>query len=268
MNKALKKIKDMLQRCDITASRDIYESTDDRTKKYYAGMCYGLRMAKEIVNKVEEECKNNIVYNLATAYAISLNKYGVDISGKLETATQNEYAMNKAYMRGRQDERERFDKWREEFGTDINDGSKEGKDINVLASSPDKTDRQVIFSTSSRCKVKCKNCSRLYEDYDEENEIVLGQKCDKIIAYPDVEMERHCIFYKPMTNGDRIRRMKDEELAEIVFCPYDTAGENIMPCITEENKNGEFTEKDKCHACMMKWIKAEEGETGKHAFYK
>ena len=209
MNKAFKKIKDQLQRRDNTVSRDVYESTDDRTKKYYAGMCYGLRIAKEIVREVEKE-----------------------------------------------------------YAADINVGNKEGKDTNVLASSPEKTDEQVIFTTSSRCKVKCKNCSRLYEDYDEENEIVLGQKCDKIIAYPDVEMERYCIFYKPMTNGDRIRRMKDEELAEIVFCPYDTAGENIMPCVTEENKTGEFTGKHKCNACMLKWLKTEEGEKVKHAFIK
>ena len=127
----------------------------------------------------------------------------------------------------------------------MNKALKEGKDTKVITGNTNKTDGQVIFSTSSRCKVKCKNCSRLYEDYDEENEIVLGQKCDKIIAYPDVEMGRYCIFYKPMTNGDRIRRMKDEELAEIVFCPYDTAGGNIMPCMTED-KTVEFVGKDKC----------------------
>lgn len=38
--------------------------------------------------------------------------------------------------------------------------------------------------------------------------------CDKICDDPDIEIERDCIFYKSMTNGDRIRKMTDEELAK------------------------------------------------------
>lgn len=37
---------------------------------------------------------------------------------------------------------------------------------------------------------------------------------------------------KTVTNGDKIRAMTDEELAEVIMCPYDTAREplDIMPC--------------------------------------
>ena len=34
--------------------------------------------------------------------------------------------------------------------------------------------------------------------------------------------EKECKGYIPMTNADRIRAMSDEELAEIIRCPYAT----------------------------------------------
>ena len=37
-----------------------------------------------------------------------------------------------------------------------------------------------------------------------------------------------------MTNADKIRAMTDEELAEYIPCPYDTAGAEIMPCILDK----------------------------------
>ena len=43
------------------------------------------------------------------ARAISLIKYGVDVSDKqFETATETQYALNQAYIRGRQDEIDRI----------------------------------------------------------------------------------------------------------------------------------------------------------------
>lgn len=71
--------------------------------------------AIEIVKEVAEECKKDILYQLAEVYAINFKKYGIDVTAKLETAAQNAFAMNQAYMRGRQDERDKFDKWRKEF---------------------------------------------------------------------------------------------------------------------------------------------------------
>ena len=57
------------------------------------------------------------------------------------------------------------------------------------------------------------------------------------------------------TNGDRIRSMNDEELAEFIPCPYDTAGDYIMPCLLGERKGNPT--KEECHECMMKWLERE-----------
>lgn len=52
--------------------------------------------------KTQEE----MIQELAIMYATSLVRYGVDIQGKLESATQISLALNEAYCRGRVDERE------------------------------------------------------------------------------------------------------------------------------------------------------------------
>ncbi len=64
-----------------------------------------------------------------------------------------------------------------------------------------------------------------------------------------------------MTNGERIRAMSDDDLAIMIMCPYDTAGEpeNIMPCIKEFNTN-EIVPPKYCHACCTEWLKREVGE--------
>jgi hypothetical protein len=45
---------------------------------------------------------------------VNIKRYGVDVTEKWATATQNAAALNQAYLRGRQDERDKFDEWREE----------------------------------------------------------------------------------------------------------------------------------------------------------
>lgn len=57
-----------------------------------------------------------------------------------------------------------------------------------------------------------------------------------------------------MTNGDKIRNMTNEELAAVILCPYDTAGEplNVMPCIND----GEMEPKE-CHACTVRYLERE-----------
>lgn len=60
---------------------------------------------------------------------------------------------------------------------------------------------------------KCKNCTNLY-NLSDENDVIVGKWCPKISDSPDVEAERKCGYYKCMTQGDRIRSMSDEELAE------------------------------------------------------
>ena len=48
--------------------------------------------------------------------------------------------------------------------------------------------------------------------------------------------------------------MTNEELAEIIMCPYNTAGDpdNIMPCVADDNVNP-ASDKD-CYKCCLKWI--------------
>ena len=57
-----------------------------------------------------------------------------------------------------------------------------------------------------------------------------------------------------MTNADKIRNMTDEELADIMLCPYDTAGDpiDIMPCVKDGIQG--LATPEECKACMMKWL--------------
>lgn len=61
-----------------------------------------------------------------------------------------------------------------------------------------------------------------------------------------------------MTNGDKIRTMSDDELAFVIMCPYDTAGEpvNIMPCV-KHNGTQELVDSKFCHACCVEYLKKE-----------
>ena len=58
-----------------------------------------------------------------------------------------------------------------------------------------------------------------------------------------------------MTNGDRIRNMNDEELAAVILCPYDTAGDpiDIMPCV-----------KDGKQQFSISWLQRESSEEGRY----
>ena len=65
-----------------------------------------------------------------------------------------------------------------------------------------------------------------------------------------------------LTNADRIRNMSIDDLAAVIMCPYDTAGEDkdIMPC-AQEGEDPEFTKK--CFECCKEWLRKEvdHGET-------
>lgn len=63
---------------------------------------------------------------------------------------------------------------------------------------------------------KCKNCTRLYKEHDEESEMFGEVWCDKICGSPDVEAERDCIHHHELSNAERIRRMSDEELEKFI----------------------------------------------------
>ena len=53
-------------------------------------------------------------------------------------------------------------------------------------------------------------------------------------------------YKPPMTNSDRIRGMSDEELAEILACPYQNDG----LCFKAEN----------CEKCIIDWLRQPEEE--------
>ena len=73
--------------------------------------------AKEIVNQLAEEYNNSndsMEIQIAKNYAKWLTKCGVNVTEKWLTATEQEYALNKAYIRGRQDEIDKFAEWQNE----------------------------------------------------------------------------------------------------------------------------------------------------------
>lgn len=66
----------------------------------------------------EKEYEGDIKHNLAEMYAKNMVDYGVDVTKAWQTATQQSYALEKAYIRGRQYEADRFIELRKEY----NDG--------------------------------------------------------------------------------------------------------------------------------------------------
>lgn len=70
--------------------------------------------AIRIVNELAEEQKHDMVTQLAMMYAKNIYVYGVDVTKAWESAVQNHMALEKAYIRGRQDESDKFSEWREE----------------------------------------------------------------------------------------------------------------------------------------------------------
>ena len=69
----------------------------------------------EIVQEVAEECKGDMKHNLAEMYAKNMVDYGVDVTKEWQTATQQSCALEKAYIRGRQYEADRFNELRKEY---------------------------------------------------------------------------------------------------------------------------------------------------------
>lgn len=60
-----------------------------------------------------------------------------------------------------------------------------------------------------------------------------------------------------MTNADKIRTMSNAELAYIIMCPYDTAGNpaDIMPCVKDgSNMNAGPA---RCMQCTKEWLERE-----------
>ena len=50
-------------------------------------------------------------------------------------------------------------------------------------------------------KVRCRNCANYMYDW-----------CSEIHDSPDLDLSRHCRYFRQKTNADKIRAMSDEEL--------------------------------------------------------
>ena len=96
----------------LEIKKKLYMSSTDTDQN----IINGLKIAEDIVNQTEKEFfAENPIYKYALMYAQHLVKYGVDISEKWETATQNSMALNEAYIRGCQDESNKVARWQEEY---------------------------------------------------------------------------------------------------------------------------------------------------------
>lgn len=61
------------------------------------------------------------------------------------------------------------------------------------------------------------------------------------IWYDECVRDGFTVHWSPQTNGDRIRAMSDEELAEVIMCPYGDV------C--------EIWNKESCVECCLDWLK-------------
>lgn len=103
---------------------------------------------------------------------------------------------------------------------------------------------------------KCKNCKNLkYKDDGRER----YAWCPFIGDNPDLEFQRYCGAYKTMSQGDKIRNMSDEELAEFLGTKLDVTSlcENLedgcwYTCETRECGYDEAR-------LILKWLKSEVG---------
>ena len=100
---------------------------------------------------------------------------------------------------------------------------------------------------------KCKNCTNLY-NLSDDNDVIVGKWCPKVNDSPDAENERDCENYKCMTQGDRIRSMSDEELADYIF----GVSYQEKPCVlcSDDCDFCELTDEE-CKNRTLAWLQSE-----------
>lgn len=102
--------------------------------------------AKEIVNELAEEYQPNQAHQFAILHADILARLGIDISSVWETATQQAEALEQAYLRGRQDEREALNNGRITVSEDM---SKQVIDVAELV---EKFGQENVFTNADRIR--------------------------------------------------------------------------------------------------------------------
>lgn len=96
---------------------------------------------------------------------------------------------------------------------------------------------------------KCKNC--VYYDKSDG-------WCNLIDDSPDENIDRDCDWYVRMTNGDRIRKMTDEELAKLISDSLSFFNCEMCELGRCENEDGSTCEKQ-----ILKFLQREvEGKDG------
>ena len=101
--------------------------------------------------------------------------------------------------------------------------------------------------------MKCKNCINLFDVVDEDDNPD-GKWCPQICDSPDVEIDRQCDKFKPITNADRIRSMTDEELADYLI----KLTEVVPTCEVCEPTYRETGDCDcQCETGVLRWLKME-----------
>ena len=109
MNKEFEKI---LERLEELQNNLLSQTEGDANLQ--VGVINGVMYSKKIVQEVAEEYKGDMKHNLAEMYAKNMVDYGVDVTEAWQTAMQQSCALEKAYIRGRQYEVDRFNKLRKE----------------------------------------------------------------------------------------------------------------------------------------------------------
>lgn len=107
---------------------------------------------------------------------------------------------------------------------------------------------------------KCKNCNHLTVEIEK----CLGVEvpfnyCPKTLDNPDIEINRICNYYDPITNADRIRSMTDEELAEWLYntCDFFESGTDD-PRVSIWNLDTDEEEViDDSYGDFLEWLRAE-----------
>lgn len=83
--------------------------------------------------------------------------------------------------------------------------------------------------------IKCRNCISYKNDW-----------CKKVTDSPDPDIVRTCQYFKEETNGDRIRSMSNEELAQFIpnwsYTDACKCGEHYVDCNNE------------CEKCVAEWL--------------
>lgn len=97
--------------------------------------------------------------------------------------------------------------------------------------------------------MKCRNC--VYNISNKENDETYSW-CVVKNNNLDIDDERECENYLCMTNGDRIRSMTDEELAEFIK----DLSEHCLAGIGEVNCSNQIT-CENCKITAMKWLQKE-----------